>query len=700
MKQILTRLSAIALAFCLIATAAVHVSAEVPYESYTYWLDVSDKNKAVYNRPMYEAGFVIDSSSAGIGEFTKIQDITTDKDGNLFILDSDSRIVILNSRYALIREIGRIGGSESYADASGLYVHNDGTIYISDTEGHRVIQTNANGDLLEIITLPDSPLIPEDFDFRPLNTVIDTDGYFYVLSDGSYYGALLYSPDRQFLGFYGANQVTASVTDVLNNIKNRIFPNNIKKGNTAQRLPYCFVDFDIDNEGFIYTCNGYVGKKDRSGQIRKLSPGTGRNILGSDGINFVDTDINTSYKNGAMSKQDILDIEVDSQGFIYGLESAFGKVFLYDASCRILTVFGGGMGYGSQLGTFKTVSALTLNQDGSEVLVADSAENSITVFKITDFGKQVKQLIALTLAGDYEEAKDGWEAVLKMDNNFQPAYSGLARAYLGEGDYRAAMDLARKGYDRTTYAAAFEHQRKDFIDNHFAVLFALMILAAAGGIAFLVISTRKKLVLVRNRECRLMFNTLIHPSNSFTDIKEKHLGSVGLSVASVVIFYIVTILQTLAGGFLFSLYDASSFNSLWVFVQSVGFVALWIAANWMVCTLLEGKGKLKEILIVTCYSLWPLIIEKGIRLVLTNVLLPAEASFLKILDAIALLYFLFLMIIGLLRIHDFSMTKLIGTSVLSLLGVAAIVFLMIMIVILIQQFGGFIVTLISEILTL
>lgn len=58
------------------------------------------------------------------------------------------------------------------------------------------------------------------------------------------------------------------------------------------------------------------------------------------------------------------------------------------------------------------------------------------------------------------------------------------------------------------------------------------------------------------------------------------------------------------------------------------------------------------------------------------------------------------MIIGLLRIHDFSMTKLIGTSVLSLLGVAAIVFLMIMIVILIQQFGGFIVTLISEILTL
>ena len=96
----------------------------------------------------------------------------------------------------------------------------------------------------------------------------------------------------------------------------------------------------------------------------------------------------------------------------------------------------------------------------------------------------------------------------------------------------------------------------------------------------------------------------------------------------------------------------------------------------------------------------PLIIEKAIRLVLTNVLLPTEASFLNIFDAIAILYFLILITIGLIKIHDFSMSRLIGTSVLSLAGVAAIVFLVITIVILVQQFGGFIVTLVTEIITL
>ena len=43
-----------------------------------------------------------------------------------------------------------------------------------------------------------------------------------------------------------------------------------------------------------------------------------------------------------------------------------------------------------------------------------------------------------------------------------------------------------------------------------------------------------------------------------------------------------------------------------------------------------------------------------------------------------------IIIIGLMKIHDFSMGRLIGTSVLSLAGVAAIVFLVITIVIIVS----------------
>lgn len=698
-KRFIKNIFTIVVALLLITVPSITVGAEVPYESYTYWSEVGEQDKAVYNRPMYTADFSIDSLSLGIEEFSKINDISFDAAGNLYILDNNSRIVVLDEKYRVIHQIGLIDGTETYVDAKGLYIAKDNTLYICDTEGHRILHISYDGALLDKITLPKSNLIPDDFDFRPTNMVIDDYGYTYILSDGSYYGALLYDAEMSFLGFYGANTVTATVGSVFSNIKNRIFPNNTKLGNSSKRLPFCFVDLAIDKNGFIYTSTGYTDNS-RVGQIRKLGPGIGNNILNSDEISFVDTKVNTSYNEGSVSKQDIFDIEVDDNGFVYGLESAFGKVFVYDPACRIVSVFGGGMGFGTQTGTFVTVSSLAIKNSGEQVLVADSSTNKITIFRITDFGMKIKGLIGLTLKGDYEGAKEGWEEVLRIDDNFQPAYGALARAYINEGDYDTALELAKKGYDRETYAIAFENKRSDIINQNFALIFIALVVVIVLAIVFLVVSTRKKIQFIKNRELNLMLSVLIHPSNAFTDIKEKRQGSILLCVISVLLFYVVSILQTLKGGFLFTIYDPASFNSVWLFVKTVGLVVLWIVANWMVCTLLGGKGRFKEITIVTCYSLLPLIIGKVIRLVLTNVLLPNEASFLSILDTIAMLYFLLLIIIGLLKIHDFSMGRLIGTSVLSLAGVAAIVFLAIAIIILVQQFGGFIVTVVTEILTL
>ena len=683
----------------LILLLSTGVSASVPYESYTHWSDVGSDRKDVYNRAMYEPITALDAKSIGVEPFDEIKNIFVDGSDNVYILDAKSRIVILDKDLKLVNEIGLIG-QEIYNDAESVYVHTDNTIYICDTISKRILHISQQGDLIETIGEPESVLIPDDFDFRPLRIVIDSQGYMYVLSDGSYYGALLYSPEKKFLGFYGANTVTTSLEGVLTNIKNRIFPNNEKKGNTARNLPYCFNDITIDNRDFIYTSNGYTDEFNRMGQIRKLGPGTGSNILGSDEINFVDTKVNSEYNNGAMAKQDIMDIEVDSNGFIYALESAYGRIYLYDSECHLLTAFGGGMGDGKSLGTFTKVSGMSLLKDGSQLIVSDAITNRITVFGTTDFGNRVKELIYLTVNGKYDEVGDGWEEILKLDNNFQPAYRGMARVCLNNGDYKDAMKYAKIGYDRETYAVAFEHVRKEFLNNNFALIFVGAVGLIGIMTALLIIGKRKKIVLIKNQNLRQMFTVMIHPSNVFTDIKEKGQGSVVLCAVTLVFYYVATVLQTLAGGFLFSVYDAESFNSLWVLVRSVGLVTLWIVANWMVCTLLEGKGKLKEIIIVTCYSLWPIIIEKLFRLVMTNVLIPSEAGFLAILDTLAFIYFIILMIIGLLKIHDFSVSRLVATSLVSVIGVAAIIFLGIMIIMLLQQFFAFVATFVTEIMTI
>lgn len=521
----------------------------------------------------------------------------------------------------------------------------------------------------------------------------------YVLSDGSYYGALLYAPDRSFLGFYGSNAVKASISSVFTNISNRLFPNAEKYENSIRELPYSFVDIAVDDDDFIYTSNGFISAtdSDKKGSIRRLSPGYGTNILDSE---VIFSDQKHLWGLHDYAKHDLCDIEIDDNGFIYALESRYDKVFVYDDDCRLLTVFGGGMGQGVQKGAFTNSCAMVIKDNGNEVLIADNTTNYVTVFNINDYGKKVKELDNLTLEGNYDLVKDGWQEVLQEDANSQIAYSGLANAYLEEEDYDNALYYAKLGYDKETYAVAFEYVRKDFISENFTWIFILLVVVVIGAIVLMFVTNKKKFVLIKNASLNLMLSTPIHPSNNFTDIKEKGLGSVPLCLLLIVLYYVVTVMKTIAGGFLFSNYDPTSFNSIIELVRSVGLVVLWIVSNWLVCTLLGGKGKLKEIMIVTCYSLQPLILEGIIHIVLSNVLLPVEGSFLSILSTIATIYFGIMLVIGMLKIHDYSMGKFVWTTILSVIGIAIIVFLLIMLIILIQQFGAFVITLVTEISTI
>ena len=154
------------------------------------------------------------------------------------------------------------------------------------------------------------------------------------------------------------------------------------------------------------------------------------------------------------------------------------------------------------------------------------------------------------------------------------------------------------------------------------------------------------------------------------------------------------------GGFAFTYFDPSSYNALLVLLKTVGLVVLWTIANWAVCTLFGGKGNMKEIFSVMCYSLIPSLLGSLVYIVCTNVLVPDEATFLTVLTVICTGYTLILLAAGSIIVHDYGLGKFIGTTLLTLLGCAIVVFLLIAVGILLQQTGGFIATLYSEIIKL
>lgn len=704
-KKMLRRIIAIIVALILAAGTCVSVFAEsteyVPYDSYTYWDDINGMGrKLVYNRPMFDTEVVFTAKDLGVNEFVELVDICTDKNENVYLLDRDSRIIALDSTFKVIKEITEItDGDEklTFAGAKNIYVHTNDTIYICDTENKRVLHADADGKLLDVFVLPESPLIPEDFNYRPIKVVADSRGYVYILSEGSYYGALLYDPDKKFIGFYGANTVTNNILGAIQSLFNRMFPNNAKKGNDERTLPFAFSDIVIDEADFIYTATESVNKA----HIKKLNPGAGNNILDSDDVSFTDEGWNNTYLDGGWLNQSITGLEIQD-GFIYCLDSTFGRVLVYDADCRMITAFGGGMGNGTQKGTFMSASALTVK--GTDILVSDRLSNTITVFTRNEYAEKVFACDKMTIEGDYLESKAGWEEILQEDKNLQIAYMGLARAYLAEDRYEDAMEMALEGYDRDTYALAYEYHRNDWISENFTWMFVIVAVLLVILIAVLVISSKKKKASYDDEgkkpmsELKLMINTFFHPGQSFEEIKDKGRGSINLALILLALFYVTSVAQTLLGGFLFTQYDPGTFNSLWVLVQSAGLIALWVVSNWLVCTLAGGKGKIKEIIIITCYSLMPMIVGRVLWTILSNFMLPSEGSFLGILTTVALLYTFIMLVIGMLRIHDFTMTKFVGTSLLTVLMMAAIIFLIILIIMLLQQLGGFVMTIFIELL--
>ena len=256
--------------------------ARAPTGSFTHGYSGTAAEEAVSSRTVYAVSKLTDIRGMGIPEgIEKIADIATDDDGNFYLLTSDGRLFLLDGDFKLSKEYkitSADGEPLEITGARGILPMSSDDIYIADTENERVIEINGGGRVTREITKPDSRLIPEDFKFAPIKLERDSKGTLYVLCDGAYYGALLFSPSGEFSGFYGANTVKGSALTTLSYLWDALTKNDDKRAYSVKKLPYRFFDLSIDEKDFVYTCTGQTDNASSNGQIKKLSP-NGVNIL-------------------------------------------------------------------------------------------------------------------------------------------------------------------------------------------------------------------------------------------------------------------------------------------------------------------------------------------------------------------------------------------------------------------------------------
>ena len=694
--------------FLILVTLGLQVSA-AGTDTYSHNDTQDGEVISAYSREMFAPIKDIKAEDIGLGyELDGMTDICVDKQERIYILcGGQSRLIVLNSDYSLNREFKVLndeGAEENFTGAEGVFVSEDGNVYISDTVNGRVLVCNADGKLTNTILLPESSLIPEDFIYQPIKVVIDTRGYMYILSLGSYYGALTFSPEGEFVGFFGANTVSANALDTLSYIWDRLTGTDEKRALSQKSLPYSFVDFCVDSDGYMLTCSiDEKNDKNGKGQIRKVTF-NGSNILynrtnhgtsvTSDNVNFLES--REFYYQERNRGQRFCAIDVDEYGFIYALDSTFGSVYVYDNECNAVNVFGGGYKTGNILGVY--TNPITLAVKGNSVIVADSTKLSLTIYEATEYGNLLRKAQNLYVKGNYDEAKPIWQQVLSLDRSCQLAYRGLAMSAYSEGDYKQAMELAKSGLSYSVYDLAKQEDLSEYFSDNFAWIFILFLVIVVAIIILIVQMKRIKKALIKNKKIKLPLVAAFHPFDTFNEVKQYKQGSVTAAVIITVLLYLAFTLKATLSGFLFKKNSAAGYNMLYTLLQTVGLMMLWCVADWLVCSLFSGKGTFKEVFIVTAYSLVPLVALTFAEIIFTHLLSVSAMSVVYGIETAVWIYTFFLIIVGMMSVHEFDFFKFVLTGIVVVFFMVIVVFVGFMFVMLLSEVSGFVADVYNEVI--
>lgn len=182
---------------------------------------------------------------------------------------------------------------------------------------------------------------------------------------------------------------------------------------------------------------------------------------------------------------------------------------------------------------------------------------------------------------------------------------------------------------------------------------------------------------------------VFHPFDGFYEAKNRGRGSVTAATLLLGIYCILQCVEVQYTGFIMNLNQISRMNSVTIFISSLSVLLLFVISNWTITTLFDGKGKLKHIYMVLCYSLLPMVfIDAGV-IFASNFVIEEEAVILTALSVMGKVWFCFLVVTGLCTIHEFSLAKTLVTILATAIAALIILFLGVLFVSLLEQMFQF-----------
>jgi len=632
MKKIIVLFLVIMLSI-LVASPKVEANG-LPYATYTY---SSSSRRFVFTQDAYMPLSI--SDNLGGLTLNNPQDLTIDKDDNIYIADQgNSRII----KYSLQTNAVLVIGEGILDQPKGVHVGRDGHLYVADFGNEKGYQFLYDKDsdsysLGVIYEKPtNTPFFKPNDPFVPTKIVTDQGNNVYLLLAGNINGLVEYENNGNFFGFFGGNRIPNTWENVL---RFMLF-DETQRRNWFQMIPKPVYNVAVDQDGLILTTT-----KGEMGYLKL-------NIA-----NFI-------YNRSVWGFDTIEDLYVGPYKTIFSITSD-GYITEYGPDGSVLFVFSGPDQF-NQKGLFKSPTGIAVDAK-SNIYVIDQQTNALQVFVPTEFATLVHYAIDLYQDGKYQESLEPWKEVLKMNGLFDLANKGLADAYFAQMDYEMAMTYYKVARDTQGYSEAFWEVRNTFLlgSGSFIVtiMLGLIVLYFVNQFTHFMDIIKKPIRKLKTylsqfklyQEMIFPFYIIRHPADGYYGIKREAKGSNLSATLYLLLFFVAYIYFIFETSFLFNPFFPSEIN---LFQQTITIFLpfiLFVVSNYLVCSIRDGEGKLSDVYQASAYTLLPMIITLPLVAIVSKGLTYNESFIYQTLLFVGLFITILYFIIMVKEIHFYDM---------------------------------------------
>ena len=191
---------------------------------------------------------------------------------------------------------------------------------------------------------------------------------------------------------------------------------------------------------------------------------------------------------------------------------------------------------------------------------------------------------------------------------------------------------------------------------------------------------------------------ITHPLDGFWDLTHEKRGSIAAANTILILTLVIRIMKLRYTSFIFLTVYWEELN-IFLYLASVVFpLALFVVGNWALTTLFDGKGRLGQVYMATCYCFTPYPLMQLPLMIFSNLVTVDEREFYSVLSAVSLVWCALLIIAAMGQIHEYSAAKNILFMIATLFAMLVMVFILMLFFSMISQGVAYFISLGKELL--